>query len=97
MLLLTEERTTYVEYLPLLITHYGAAAKGGRRHMFHALPRLITIYCEAGSDCFQVESMGVSTGTGGAQAKMFKILRDKLLEKVDDVRTVGSLKMETIN
>uniref|UniRef100_A0A7R9VTK1 Serine/threonine-protein kinase ATR n=1 Tax=Chlamydomonas euryale TaxID=1486919 RepID=A0A7R9VTK1_9CHLO len=46
---LGEERA-YYEYLPDILTNYGRAVSDTRRHALHALPRILTLYCDFGMD-----------------------------------------------
>ncbi|PNW78179.1 hypothetical protein CHLRE_10g467200v5 [Chlamydomonas reinhardtii] len=40
----------YYEYLPDVLRHYGEAITKGQKHVMQALPRMLTLYCEHGSD-----------------------------------------------
>ncbi|GIL92019.1 hypothetical protein Vretifemale_19512, partial [Volvox reticuliferus] len=58
----------YFEYLPDVIRHYGEAITKGHKHVMQALPRLLTLYCEHGSDQIARGSAPASVmGAGGGR------------------------------
>ncbi len=40
----------YLDYLPLVLHHYGRAAQLGAAHVLQAVPRLLTLLFEFGAD-----------------------------------------------
>ncbi|GFR46172.1 hypothetical protein Agub_g7700, partial [Astrephomene gubernaculifera] len=62
----TGEERQYFEYLPDVIRHYGEAITKGQRHVMQALPRLLTLYCEHGSD--QI-ARGLAPGSYGGSSR----------------------------
>jgi len=83
-LLLSDEPTCYVDHLPAALTHYFQAAIKGPRHVYAALPRLLTLYCEFGSDAATAGE--ARSGGKSGDAKLAKFVREKLVEAAPTVR-----------